>query len=78
MFKATLAILFKSICNTASFELLSYRRLFYLVKRSEFDHITDSLHDTHAPFHTILSLLDGSFIVFLINWIISIEFDWYL
>jgi len=51
MFKATLAILFKSICNTASFELFSCRRSFYLVKRSEFGHITISLYGTHTPFH---------------------------
>jgi len=51
MFKVMLAILFKFICNTASFELFFCRRSFYLVKRSEFDHITDSLHGTHPPFH---------------------------
>jgi len=46
-----LAILFKSICNIVSFELLSCRRSLYLVKRNEFEYIIGSLHDTHALFH---------------------------
>jgi len=57
MFKATLAILFKFICNTVSFELFSCQKSFYLVKRSEFDHISDSLHGTRAPFHITLSTI---------------------
>jgi len=51
MFNATLAILFKFIFNIVSFELLSCQRSFYLVKRSEFEYITGTLHGTHAPFH---------------------------
>jgi len=51
MFKTTLPILFKFICNTVSFELFSRQRSFYLVKRSEFDHIIDSLHSTQVQFY---------------------------
>jgi len=40
--------LVKFICNIVSFVLLSYRKYFYLVTRSEFDYITDSLYGTHA------------------------------
>jgi len=40
--------------DMVSFQLLSFRRSFDLVKHSEFDYITDSLHGTHASFHIIL------------------------
>jgi len=43
--------LFKSICNIVSFELLSCRRSFYLVKCSEFEYITGNLHGMHTSSH---------------------------
>jgi len=48
MFKAMLAILFKFICSIVTFQLLSCRKSFYLVKLSDFEYITDSLHGSYT------------------------------
>ena len=57
MFKPSMQYFIKNhLFDNVSFELLSYRRSFYLVKRSEFDYITDSLHGTHTPLINEFSL----------------------
>jgi len=54
MFKSSMQYFVKThLFDNVSFELLSSRRSFYLVKRSEFDYTTNSLHRTHPLFHII-------------------------
>jgi len=52
MFKPSIQYFVKThLFSNVIFDLLSCRRSFYLVKRSEFDYITGSLHSTQLPFH---------------------------
>jgi len=52
MFKPSMQYFIKThLFDIASFELLSYRKSFCLVKHSDFEYINDSLHDTRPPFH---------------------------